>query len=143
MTGKLPGVTALCLLAASVLAGVYGISRYSVTAASVYLVGGVLIWLVFVYAFCAKCPVHDQCNRVVMGLVAGLMPKRDAGAYTKGELLAVLLFFSFVLLFPLYWLIRQPLLLAVFLVLFGGNLVLTHFTCCQGCGNRFCFLRYE
>ena len=143
MSGKLPGVIALCLLAASGLAGLYGISQYSAAAAGIYLVGGVVVWLVFVYAFCAKCPVHEQCNRVVMGFVAGLMPKRDAGAYTRGELLAVLLFFGFVLLFPLYWLVRQPLLLVGFLVLFGGNLVLTHFTCCKGCGNRFCFLRYE
>ena len=143
MTGRLPGVIALCLLAASVITGLYGVSRYSVAAAGIYLVGGIIVWFLFVYAFCAKCPVHDRCNRVVMGLVAGMMPRRDAGAYTKAELLAVLLFFSFVVLFPLYWLVRQPLLLLVFLVLFAGNLVLTHFTCCKGCGNRFCFLRYE
>jgi len=43
----------------------------------------------------------------------------------------------------LYWLVKQPLVLLAFLVLFVGNLVLTHFTCCKGCGNRFCFLRYE
>ena len=143
MAGKVPGVMALCLLAASVIAGLYGISRYSVTAAGLYLAGGITVWLVFVYAFCAKCPVHDQCNRVVMGFVAGLMPKRAAGPYTRGELLAVLLFFAFAALFPLYWLVRRPLLLVVFLILFAGNLVLTHFTCCKGCGNRFCFLRYE
>jgi hypothetical protein len=143
MTGKVPGVIALCLLATSVITGLYGISLYSGTAAGIYLVGSIIVWLVFVYAFCAKCPVHDQCNRVVMGLVAGMMPKRAAGAYTKRELLAVLLFFSFVALFPLYWLVRQWPLLLVFLVLFAGNLVLTHFTCCKGCGNRFCLLRYE
>ncbi len=143
MAGRLPGVSALCLLAGSVIAGLYGISRYSAAAAGIYLVGGIIVWLVFVYAFCAKCPVHDQCNRVVMGLVAGMMPKRAAGAYTGGELLAVAVFFGFVALFPLYWLVRQPLLLVAFLVLFAGNLVLTHFTCCKGCGNRFCMLRYE
>ena len=143
MTGKVSGVVALCLLAASVIAGLYGLFLYSAAAAVIYLVGGVMVWLVFVYAFCAKCAVHDQCNRVVMGLVAGLMPKRAAGAYTRAELLAVLLFFAFIALFPLYWLIRQPLVLVVFLVLFAGNLVLTHFTCCRGCGNRFCLLRYE
>jgi Na+/H+ antiporter NhaA len=143
MTGKRPGVIALCLLATSVIAGLYGISRYSMTAAGIYLVGGIIVWLVFVYAFCAKCQVHDQCNHVVMGLVAGMMPKRAAGPYTRVELLAVFLFFAFVALFPLYWLIRQRLLLVVFLVLFAGNLVLTHFTCCKGCGNRFCMLRYE
>jgi hypothetical protein len=143
MTGKLPGVVALCLLAGSVIAGLYGISRYSVTAAGIYLVGSIIVWLVFVYAFCAKCPVHDRCNRVVMGLVASMMPKRAAGAYTRAELLAVLLFFAFVSLFPLYWLVRQWFLLLVFLALFAGNLILTHFTCCKGCGNRFCLLRYE
>jgi hypothetical protein len=84
MTGKLPGITALCLLAASVITGLYGISLYSVTAAGIYLVGAIIVWLV-----------------------------------------------------------RQWPLLLVFLVLFAGNLVLTHFTCCKGCGNRFCLLRYE
>jgi len=143
MTGKLPGVIALCLLATSVITGLYGISLCSVTAAGIYLVGAIVVWIVFVYAFCAKCPVHDQCNRVVMGLVAGMMPKRAAGPYTRGELLAVFVFFGFVVLFPLYWLVRQRLLLLVFLVLFAGNLILTHFTCCKGCGNRFCLLRYE
>src|SRR5512137_1916841 len=98
MTGKFPGVIALCLLATSVLAGLYGISLYSAAAAGIYLVGAIIVWLVFVYAFCAKCPVHDQCNRIVMGLVAGMMPKRAAGPYTPVELLAVLLFFSFVAL---------------------------------------------
>ncbi|MCU0914334.1 MAG: hypothetical protein MUC88_07220 [Planctomycetes bacterium] len=131
------------LFAASVLAGLYGIFRYSAVAAGLYLVGGIIIWLAFVYAFCARCPVHEQCNRVVMGLAAGLMPQRAAGAYTRVELLAVLAFFGFVVLFPLYWLMRQPRLLLVFLILFAGNLILTHFTCCRGRGNRFCFLRYE
>lgn len=35
MTGKVPGVIALCLLVASVIAGLYGISLYSVTAAGI------------------------------------------------------------------------------------------------------------
>ena len=143
MAGKLPGVAALCMLVASVVAGLYGVARYSLIAAGVYLVGAVVVWLVFVYAFCAKCEVHERCNRVLMGFVAGMMPKRDPGPYRRVELLAVLLFFCFVALFPLYWLIRHPLLLVIFVALFAGNLVLTHFTCCKGCGNRFCFLRYE
>lgn len=143
MNRKIPGVIAMCLLVASFLTGLYGIFQISVTGAIIYLAGFIVVWLVFIYAFCARCPVHDQCNHVVNGCMAGLMPPRIPGKYTAGELLAVALFFGFTFLFPMYWLAGQTLLLILFIVFFAGNLVLTHFTCCKGCGNRFCMLRYE
>lgn len=142
MNRKIPGVIAMCLLVASVLTGLYGIFLISGTAAVIYLAGFIVVWLVFIYAFCTKCPVHDQCIHVVNGCLAGLMPQRLPEAYTRGELLAVALFFGFTVLFPLSWLAGKPILLILFIVFFAGNLLLTHFTCCRGCGNRSCMLRY-
>jgi hypothetical protein len=128
---------------AAVLVGLYGIALFSVTAAGIYVVGFIVIWLIFVYSFCAKCPVHEQCNRVIMGKVACMMPVRKPGPYSSIELAAVMVFFGYTFIFPLYWLIREPVLLGAFVVFFAGNLILTHFTCCKGCGNRYCLLRYE
>jgi hypothetical protein len=141
---KIPyGIIALVMFLAAFLVGLYGILRYSVSAAGIYLMGSIAVYLVFVYAFCAKCPVRDRCNHVIMGMVTRLMPARTAGAYTPCDLLSTVVFFGFVALFPQYWLIQNPLLMLVFWILFFGNLAVTHYRCCKGCGNIFCLFRYE
>lgn len=84
---------------AAVLVGLYGILPYSVTATGAYLVGSLAAYLIFVYAFCAKCPIRDDCNHVLMGMVTHL-PGRAAGAYSRCELLGTVLFFGFVAHFP-------------------------------------------
>jgi len=131
------------MLIAAVLVGLYGIFLYSVIAAGIYLVGCIAVLLIFVYAFCAKCPVRNNCIHVLQGMVTHLMPGRTTGAYSRGDLLGLLLFFGFVALFPQYWLIRNLMLMLIFWILFLGNLVITHYGCCKGCGNIYCMLRYE
>ena len=143
MSAKTYGVIGLVMLTAAVLVGLYGIFRYSVTAAGIYLIGSIAVFLIFVYAFCAKCPIRDTCTHVIQGMVTHLMPGRTPGAYSRSDLLGTLLFFGFVALFPQYWLIRNPVLMLVFWILFIGNLVITHYGCCKGCGNKYCLLRYE
>ena len=71
------------------------------------------------------------------------MPGRKTGSSSRCDLLGLLLFFGFVALFPQYWLIQNLMLMALFWILFLGNLVITHFMCCKGCGNIYCMLRYE
>src|SRR5512136_738226 len=143
MSKKTYGTIGLFMLIAAFLVGLYGILQYSVTAAGIYLVGGIAVFLIFVYAFCAKCPVRHDCTHVLQGMVTHLMPSRTTGAYSRCELLGTLSFFAFVALFPQYWLIRNPMLMLVFWILFLGNLVITHYRCCKGCGNIYCLLRYE
>ncbi|MEI7434175.1 MAG: hypothetical protein WCJ93_08000 [Methanomicrobiales archaeon] len=143
MSQKTYGIIALIVLIAAFLVGLYGILQYSVTAAAIYLIGSIVVFLIFVYAFCAKCPIRNNCTHVVMGCATHLMPSRATGAYSRPDLLGTLLFFGFVALFPQYWLIRNSLLMLVFWILFLGNLGITHYTCCKGCGNIYCQLRYE
>ena len=131
------------MLTAAFLVGLFSILQYSVTAAGIYLVGSIAVFLIFVYAFCAKCLVRDNCTHVLQGIVTHLMPSRTTGAYSRCDLLGTLLFFGFVALFPQYWLIRNLMLMLVFWILFLGNLVITHYRCCKGCGNIYCLLRYE
>jgi hypothetical protein len=143
MSKKTYGIIGLVMYIAAFLVGLYGILQYSITTTGIYLVGTTAAYLIFVYAFCAKCPVRDNCNHVLMGMVTHLMPGRTARAYSISDLLGTLLFFGFVALFPQYWLIRNPTLMLVFWVLFLGNLAITYFMCCKECGNIYCLLRYE
>jgi hypothetical protein len=143
MSTKTFGFIGLIMLIAAVLVGLYGIFQYSVTAAGIYLVGSIAVFLIFVYAFCAKCPARDNCTHVLQGMLTHCLPGRTTGPYSAGDLLGLILFFGFVALFPQYWLIRNLMLMGVFWILFVGNLVITHFGCCKGCGNIYCMLRYE
>ena len=142
MSAKTYGFIGLIMLIAAVFVGLYGILPYSVTAAGIYLVGSIVVFLIFVYAFCAKCPARDTCSHVLQGMLTHCMPGRTPGTYSRSDLLGLLLFFGFVALFPQYWLIRNLMLMLVFWLLFLGNLIITHFMCCRGCGNIYCMLRY-
>ena len=102
MSNKTYGIIALVMLTAAFLVGLYGILQYSVTAAGIYLVGSIAVFLIFVYSFCAKCPIRNDCTHIVMGMATHLMPARTAGAYSRCDLLGTLLFFGFVALFPQY-----------------------------------------
>ena len=143
MSKKTYGVIGMVMVIAAILVGLYGILQYSVPAAGIYLVGSIAVFLIFVYAFCAKCPARDTCNHILQGMLTHCMPGRTTGPYSRSDLLGLLLFFGFVALFPQYWLIRNLMLMGVFWILFLGNLVITHFGCCKGCGNIYCMLRYE
>jgi hypothetical protein len=143
MTTKGFGILALFLLVAAIGTGTAGILKYSGPAAVGYLVSTLLLMFLFIYAFCAKCRIRDQCVHVVMGLITRAMPGRDEGPYNPAELAVVLIFFGFIAIFPQYWLVRDPVFLFIFWILFTGEWILTHFTLCRGCGNRYCCLRYD
>ena len=100
MSNKTYGIVGLAMFAAAFFTGLYGILPYSITAAGIYLVGSTAVYLIFVYAFCAKCPVRNDCNHVVMGRLTQLVPARATGAYSRSDLLGTVLFFGCVALFP-------------------------------------------
>jgi hypothetical protein len=143
MSKKTYGVIGMLMVIAAILVGLSGILPYSVTAAGMYLAGSIVVFLIFVYAFCAKCPVRDNCTHIIQGRLTHLMPGRTTGPYSGCDLLGLFMFFGFVALFPQYWLIRNLLLMGIFWILFLGNLIITHFGCCRVCGNIYCMLRYE
>lgn len=137
------GFIGLLMLIAAVLVGTFGIFPSSILAAGAYIVGSIAVFLVFVYAYCAKCPARDNCTHVIQGMLTRCMPGRRPGAYTLGDLLGLVVFFGFIALFPQYWLIKNPTLMLLFWALFLGNLAITYFMCCKGCGNKNCMLRHE
>jgi hypothetical protein len=143
MSKETYGITGLAMITAAFLVGLYGILRYSVTGACIYLAGSIAVFLIFVYAFCAKCPVRNECVHIVMGMATLVLPGRSPGIYSRCDLLGTTLFFGFIALFPQFWLIRDPVLMVIFWILFLGDLAITHYRCCRGCGNTNCPLRYE
>lgn len=143
MTKQLYGIIAACMLTAALCTGIYGIFLYSPVAAAVYAAGCIILMIGFVYAYCTKCPIRYNCVHVLMGLMTRLMPRREEAPYTRCDLTGVVMFFGFVAFFPQYWLVRDPALFLLFWFLFIGEWLLTHFTCCRGCGNIFCRMRSD
>lgn len=143
MTQQGYGILAVCMLVAVICIGVYGIIGFSLTAAAAYLAGCIVLMVLLVYVFCAKCPIRLSCHHVLMGLMTRIMPRRKEAPYTPCEIVGTFVFFVFIALFPQYWLVRDPALLLLFWVLFTGQWILTHFTLCRGCGNTFCILRSD
>lgn len=135
------GVLALFMLVSTFCIGFFGIIIYSTTAALIYFIFISLLLILFAYAFCAKCPVRSKCVHVLMGLITQILPGRIESPYTKQEMFIVIIFFTFLVLFPQYWLIQNSVLFLVFWGLFIGECIFTHFTCCKGCGNIYCKLR--
>ena len=79
----------LMVLIAAILVGLSGILPYSVTAAGMYLAGSIVVFLIFVYAFCAKCPVRDNCTHIIQGRLTHLMPGRTTGPYSPAVICLV------------------------------------------------------
>src|SRR5512138_42235 len=102
MSSKTYGFIGLVMLIAAVIVGMYGILPYSVPASGVYLAGSIAVFLIFVYAFCAKCPARKNCTHILQGLLTQCMPGRTTGPYSPGDLFGLVLFFGFVALFPQY-----------------------------------------
>jgi hypothetical protein len=140
---QINGIIAVCMLMVTFCVGIVGIVAYSTPAALIYLVCTSFLLLLFVYAFCAKCPIRSRCVHILMGLITQVLPDRKESPYTRSELGVVILFFAFLVLFPQFWLIQNPVMFLVFWALFIGEWILTHFTCCRGCGNVFCSLRSQ
>jgi len=65
MSGKTYGIIGLIMLISAVLVGLYGILPYSVSAAGLYLAGSIAVFLIFVYAFCVRCPARDNCTHIL------------------------------------------------------------------------------
>jgi hypothetical protein len=127
----------------ALIIGFTGISKFSYNIAIIYAVGCFIFFLIFVYAFCTKCPIRKQCVHIIHGKLTNLMKKRVSGAYSHGEKCGTLLYFIFLAAFPQYWLINSPLLMTLFWVILLSGLALNGIKVCGGCGNVYCRMHRE
>jgi uncharacterized membrane-anchored protein YitT (DUF2179 family) len=118
--------------------GFIGIAKFSLGIALLYVSGCIISFVIFVYAFCTKCPIRNQCVHIVHGRLTNLMPQRESGVYSHCERGSTMLYFLFLAAFPQYWLFNSPWLMAWFWMIFVSGLAINVIKVCPGCGNVYC-----
>jgi hypothetical protein len=104
-----------------------------------YAYGGIL--LLIRYTICPRCPHLNKANDCVQ-LPAPMMkkiissPRRGVLNRYEKILFVLVLYGNFML--PLYWLAAQPIVLILFIALFGGHLVGLRLHFCRNCQNAIC-----
>jgi hypothetical protein len=99
-----------------------------------------IAFVVVAIVYCSKCKCRETCNHVIIGKLSILLSKRNSNPYTAFDWTIGLAPMVIALIFPQYWLIRNPLLLICFwsFLLFGGFEAL--FCVCNRCNNYKCKL---
>ncbi len=133
------GVTSLFLICASIGIVFFGIYRFSSGFAWAYalVVGAGMVLLLFSY--CAKCPCRDgKCSHVLPGLATRLLPKRKTASYTTIDYTGLIIPLTVIFLYPQYWLIKTPSLLAAFWIIAAVAIIEISTCICTKCENTNC-----
>lgn len=142
MNRQIHGVIGLLVVVVAVFLGVYAIWLYSVKLALLYIVLALLLSLILVYAFCAKCPCRKHaCGHVFPGKLTAVLPGRKPGKYTSLDYIGVAVPLAIIVLFPQYWLRSRIVLFTAFWVILILACAYIYSAVCHGCGNNFCPLR--
>jgi hypothetical protein len=137
MASRFHGVLSLVLFSVAVGIGFFSMAAESMTAGLIYLGVAALSVLVLTYSFCTKCCQKESCGHVVPGLLAKRLPPRT-GAYTKCDILGVVLPAAALLLMPQTWLLKDAVQFAVFWLLVAVAGAEVNFFVCRSCSNRAC-----
>jgi hypothetical protein len=135
------GVVTFSFQIVAMLVGYFGIARFSQTFAITYLAGCAVSFLIFVYSFCTKCPIRENCVHILHGKLTKIMPGRPQGPYTLWDRMGTFLYFGFLAIFPQYWLINNLQLMIVFWAIFLTGMAINGIALCHGCGNVSCPMR--
>lgn len=139
MNRQIHGILSLLILSAAVLTATLVIVQSSVIWTVLYLVGIFLSCLVLIYSFCTKCPCRNtDCGHVIPGRLTRFFPRRAEGPYTFWDKTGGEVPIVFMIVFPQYWLLAQPVYFYLFAVLCLIAAADIQFFFCKGCTNRFC-----
>lgn len=139
MSYRAHGLTSMVLFSVAVILALVVVARASLWWAGGYALLNILATLVIAYAYCAKCLCRPhRCSHVLVGKVADLLPKRPPAPYTAGDYAGMLLASGVVFLYPLPWLIREPLWLAAFFIIGGLGAAEIFLAVCPHCVNSRC-----
>jgi hypothetical protein len=91
------------------------------------------------FVFCSHCPLHRRgCMHLFVGIPARLCRDRSSEPYTALQEIVAGVSLIVASLFPIPWLLRSPLLLAVYGFAMLLVLVLILAAVCPKCGNERC-----
>jgi hypothetical protein len=133
------GILSLVIIAAAAVTATAAILASSVVFAALYVFGIFLSGLVLISSFCMKCPCRDtDCGHVIPGWLTRFFPPREQGPYTFVDKTGVVVPIVFLIVFPQYWLLSQPLYMYVFVALCLVAAADIQFFVCRGCTNCSC-----
>jgi hypothetical protein len=136
---QIHGVASLFIISLSVLIGFYALAKesdaYALTYAGIVLAGSLLI----IYSFCAKCPCkRDSCGHLIAGKMACALPPRKTEKYSSAEIIITVVSIGAIMFFPMPILLKEPYLLAAYLLMLLPGILELRFCVCPGCGNINC-----
>ena len=104
----------------------------------VYIAGCLSGAGLIIATYCTRCNCRANCNHILPGRLASLLPKPKSETYTPATYSIVALSLMFIVLFPLLWAHHHLFMVMVFLIGWSLNYLIIRFKICSGCLNRRC-----
>lgn len=127
---------------AGVLTGAYGLYLNNTILGISYLIYSYIgIVLLMRYTVCPRCPhlhVANDCVQLHPSITKIIVsPKRKGPLNLFEKILFVMVLYG-ILIIPIYWIYSNILILVLFLLFYGGQLLGLHLHFCRDCQNRNC-----
>ena len=142
MKSKFHGIFSFTLMSLSYLLAIVIVYNSSVNFALLYILVIFVSSFLIVYSFCTKCACRGKgCAHLLPGKLAGLLPKREQGEYSKLDIVGTIVGIAAIISFPQYWLWQQKIVFVVFWVVqIIAVLEVKCFVCGQ-CENHICVFK--
>jgi hypothetical protein len=136
---KFHGVLSLFLACLSVLVALVAAARASAALALLYACIVAAGSSILIYCFCGKCPCRKAgCGHVLPGMIASALPARRQGPYGFLDFFCAAFSASIIVLFPQVFLLKDPILFAVYWIIMLSCLFEIRLFVCRGCHNVNC-----
>lgn len=127
---------------AGIIVGAYGLFLENTILGIAYLMYSFIgILLLIRYTICPRCPhlhIGNDCVQMHSSIVKMIVSPKRTGPLTIYEKLLFIIVLYGVFIIPIYWLESNPVILILFLLLFGGHLLGLHIHFCPNCQNKNC-----
>ena len=127
---------------AGVLTGAYGLFLNNTILGISYLLYSYIgIVLLMRYTVCPRCPhlhVANDCVQLHPSITKIIIsPKRKGPLNIFEKILFIMVLYG-ILIIPIYWIYSNTIILVLFLLFYGGQLLGLHLHFCRDCQNRSC-----
>lgn len=127
---------------AGVLTGAYGLFLNNTILGIFYLLYSYIgIVLLMRYTVCPRCPhLHaaNDCVQLHPSITKIIISSKRKGPLNISEKILFVMVLYGILILPIYWIYSNTIILVLFLLFYGGQLLGLHLHFCRDCQNRSC-----